>query len=617
MAEALLKEEQDLTKKDREHIKYFESLENRINEINERLAVLDEKEELTPEEEKERRNKQTWRQRFRSDLKFAQELDRFKKNIKARGGTILTEFKISTDKLQNFDIDGNVQNDLAGQVDVLVVFDETETVEIYDWKTIRKKPDSSPPYYKETNTSSDKAPQVEFGRENGYDTRRQSKHNFQQQIYARVLEMEMGVKVAGVYIIPITIPILTTVPTVGKDGEKKYVLKDNYFFTRTDKQPRDEDNYKPEIAINIKDLYQYDLNKQRVLHHLPNADETAEQKRARMERLKQKNAIKSNEKRDSAIVDNISRMRAELKKRLTEARKLSGKNPEEAKKIKAMIRKFQNDLEEQTDALKAAIYIKNSHFELVGDENTPGLYEKMIKAVDEDDALELMDRFRMQAQSYDILDNIKEALELGLSPEDTAKLQETEEYKMLQAAIAARDNTLRRFFDVAGSMIAQKLSSYRSLAAQDAINDHYAITIAHFKNKIKEHKNNRDKFDSQKVFDKKLKDLENKLALAEEKKTELSVTPEQIVKELKQLPRDISFMSFQAISASSSSDKILSLFVKMTKFRFDDGNMKAKQAAMRLQKAVDDFGGLDGVYKYFLSDNAENFYESILEEGHE
>jgi hypothetical protein len=315
-------------------------------------------------------------------------------------------------------------------------------------------------------------------------------------------------------------------------------------------------------------------------------------------------------------------MKAQIKKRLKDAKKLTATDPEEASRLKALMRKFENDLADATDALKAATYIDNAHFELVGDENNPGLYEKMILASDESDALGLMDRFRMQVQSYKVLDNIKETLELGLSQEDLTKLSETEEYKKLQEAITSRDNALSRFFDVAGSMIAEKLATYRSQSAEDSINDHFAISIAHFESKIKEtteemNKRAGEEGYSRSTYENKIKSYEKSLAIANEKRTELSVTPAQIIEELRQGPRDLSIFSFYAISATSSSDKILSLFAKMTKFRFDDGDMEAKRSAMRLQKAVDDFGGLSGVMKYVIGDNAESFYDRILETGEE
>ena len=147
-------------------------------------------------------------QPYTEALDFAQyynDMLEFKTMVESRGGRILTEVLVHSDKVLG--VDGKTPMQVAGQIDILAVYEDREdvderyrgTVEIYDLKSNKNFLMDEPGI---------KDSYLGFGQRRFPE--KLSGYAFQLLVYKRILEEELGMTVKDCFIIPVHTPTVDT-----------------------------------------------------------------------------------------------------------------------------------------------------------------------------------------------------------------------------------------------------------------------------------------------------------------------------------------------------------------------------------------------------------------------
>jgi len=590
--------------------------------------------------------------RLYASLDFYNKIVSMKNQIEERGGRILTEVLVHTDKMLDIN-DGSRQVSVAGQIDMLVIYEDDESVdpeyrgkvEIYDFKTMHYEPKPAAPYYEIVRDFT-------FG----LNSKKQAGYSLQLMLYQRILEEELGFEVKDLFLIPITVPEVGLNSYENDKGEiVNEVYIDGHFEIsevndyKINEQPSgkitieaslDENGkIKKTYSINIKTFYNTPFGNQGALVY-------NKAKRIAFERMRSKYNPKfgdekvKKEKEDFAnvdlLLDNkqqrinklIDDIKIYLEKRLTDINRSIDKDPKKQDKQKTEINKLKTDISDLDKIRSLNTFIHASYLELYGTENMLGLndkFELVINSYNQGDigsseAIRDIEDIRRIAENYNILDEIMNALLEGTSDKDLNEIKKMDSFKELETAIEIKKKLLDvRYQYEMERLLGNNLEMYLNENLNKSVDDfikgkqiQYEQKIKDLEKKIKENPSN-DKFKTQLKYykDRYKKNMERfKDTLVRDAGT--------LVRDFKQLNRDIGFIERFLTAPISTSSGILSSYAMMLKFHLTEAEWNMKDIALEIQQAAKKLSSavFDQSAFNFLpnqGDNPQKFYDPILE----
>jgi len=118
-------------------------------------------------------------------IKLRDSILAFKKYIQDKGGIIKTEMIVHTDKILSSDLSQHIR--VAGQADIVVLYPNTKTFDVYDIKTMNQ-------YIPRSHELYTRKDYKEYTKFTGYSPKKMMEHAFQLQNYVRMIELETGYK---------------------------------------------------------------------------------------------------------------------------------------------------------------------------------------------------------------------------------------------------------------------------------------------------------------------------------------------------------------------------------------------------------------------------------------
>jgi hypothetical protein len=580
-------------------------------------------------------------------LDFYNEMLAIRKQIEDRGGRIVTELIVHTDKMMNRDGSDTISS--AGQIDMLAIYeDKVEVdpeyrgkVQIYDFKTMSYPPKESAPYYGKSSS----------GFQTGFGAKKQAQYALQLMLYKRILEEELGLNVMDVFIIPINIPSVNTDynGNVFIDGHYDVVKVNDYIITEDDngnikmEVKKDGDQAAKTSIINIKTFSSTPIGDVGRVYSMV-------KKLVYQKRLPSKYDIKfgdddiKKEKEDPFIVtDEIKKLKEDklnniiddikiyIQKRLNDINKSISNDPKEQSEQRAAMIKLQTDLNEIETDHKLYTFIQSSYFELYGTETKKGLkdkFEEIINAYNANDpdmssdrAIAELNDIRMITENYNILDDIMNALLDGLKDNELNNLKQTEWFQDLETAIEIKKKLLDVRYDYEiKRILSNSMAGFLSSNADRAANDHiksqelyYNQKIDRLKELIKTNPGGKNNYQARinRLESSKKKNLEYY-------KDVLIRNAETLTRDLTQLPRDIGFVERFLTAPISTSSSILSTYAMMLKFKLTEAEWDMKDIIFEVQQAAKELSSSvfdQGMFNFLPTegDNPEKFYDPILE----
>lgn len=574
---------------------------------------------------------------------FVKDIQAFKEHVQKRGGRILTEVIVNSNKLLS--TDGTRSMRVAGQIDILVIYEDEEgvdpdfrgTVEIYDIKTGSRK-------YKDekgvhgVNQGFGQDPYVVDGQT--VVPSKLSGYAFQMLLYKRILEEELGLKVKDCFLIPLHTP---WVNTTDLDYDAIQMQK----FSRT---LRDEKQFPG--TINIKEIQTVkgeqlgkDVNdnpiyapsilgysdlEKRALDRIPELDnETTENKKKQQ---------KKSEGDKLRVQINKARKESELNSILEEIQRTTVKKLDRVRRSKTSreqkerMQTFENDIKELKDLQKIVRFIQEAQENIKGiDDPKTGLkLEGLEKAfirilnnhldpeanVDISETIQRLDEIRMELSDYSILKDIKKAIDNLSNAAAKKTIQEQKEYKQLENLIATVEELEQQFYDHAGRLMAKKLVTYASHNAESAMKNHLNAAVKRLKQKKADLESKLAKEQDagkKQVLAKKIQNLENRIQREYNKIKQFAVDEDAIVEAFRRLPRDVSLTGRMLHSPGSSSDMIISLFSKMIKFQVYKSDQEIHDMMLDTQFLMEEVAEQLDKKTRGLTDTPKKFYEPITE----
>jgi hypothetical protein len=640
LAEAVFTEESELSSdpKGAEKQAKLNELENLEEQIEKQAEVVLNKIGEVAKDWEERTNREKGRMymdlhyeqrkldRLKATKKLYDQLKDLKQKIKDRGGIFRTEVIVHSDKIRTKDF--KEQRSVAGQIDLLVIYEDNEdvdedyrgTVEIYDFKTMHYPPKTEAPYYE--------------GR-HGFKKSKQSEYAMQLLMYQRVLEEELNLKVKDSFIIPIELPHVDPymMEIGGHYGIVETIQYDRKGFDLIPKSNEKGDGYARDILINIKNFKYYRKRRNDSIRLLPssradiNIDEKADEELEKPEYISEDRA----KERENAFTNIIDDIKIYIQKRIERISREISKDPEAAKKQRGVIQKLKNDMEDFNIIGKLTSFVETAHTEIIGTARKEGIVDRFESILLDyyagnsnlSQVINEVDDLRLHAKNYDILDRIKKTL-LNTDADERAKIEKSDLYKKLQEAIEEKQRFLEvRYFDEVDKLMARRLNRYTSKNTNAVASNFIKLRIAEFDRKIAnleeviENTKEEGKKTALKIRLEQIK--KDKINEIKDMQDSLLITEESILRDFQQLPKDISIIQRWGVAAISTSDPILSLYAKMVKWELSKTEKFLKDTAMDIQDLADKLDSSSferGTFDYIgfrKTDNPEKYYKPILE----
>ena len=555
---------------------------------------------------------------YKSYSKYYNDLIGLKKEIHDKGGIIKTEFIVHTDKLVTGDLLGTTS--MAGQIDMLVIFEDDPGVDpeyrnsvmIFDYKSMSNKPLDTIDG-KLFNKKAD-------GKETGYYSNKQGKHSLQLELYKKVIETELGLKVLDTYVIPIHVPDFTY--SFDKDGNPIFDVNGNFGLFNFVNRPSGK--IEMPFSISTKTMMFYEQNRKIAASRIKNFNEETTEDEELIEETEGEKLYKEKqfERRNTTYGQITNVLKIYVQRRLDNLKRNKNSTAEE----KSFFKKMQNDLDMLENTESVLKFIVSAYSEIFGSNKykMEGLYHtfnNIIKNYYEgnitpDRVLNDLDSIRIHAQSYEVLDDIKKMFDTLLDEKEFKSIKESEEYKLLEEAIAAKDAILNKYYIEIQEILADRLSQFVSKSGDDAVKRIENAISERIKEDIEyvQKQLNDATTESQKVFyTKRLEVLNHELIKLSEKIKEMKFDKESIRQDLVQASKDISWLDYKLISAISTNDKIIALYSKLIKFKLMMAEDKSRDSAFEVQKLFNDLESAVGT----INTDKDDAFSPILEETEE
>lgn len=559
-----------------------------------------------------------------------------KAHIKSKGGIIKVEVKIHSDNVITHE---HKQISLAGQIDILAIYEDNDSVdpeyrgqfEIYDYKTSKRGvAKDSPDLFTSYNKDGKKI--LVFGGNNTYLPKDQMGHTFQQLLYSRIIETALGWKFRNAFIIPIVIPGVNTY-SIEPTG--------NYHVARTSGNNGRLQGDHP-LVLNIRTFKDHTVNENGedvtyfgfnrlnkiVRERIPSDNTTdPEDKNAHVKEIKED----ENRVRNSKIADTLIKITAYMEGQLR-ALRVKNQDASITKAERSRIKTLGHELNKFNDMGKLWYFALDGMDDILGKQNEYG--ETVVKSLMDvlKDALlnykqsnsnpevlkqtiETAESIRLHIQNYSaILGDIKAIFDQAPEKEREA-IKADKDYKRLESAVAAIKNIEDFYFSQAENLLAEKLASYASQEAGERNAEHSAARRGRYEEKLakaNEILNDPSSSDKAKAKAEAAKaSAESTIKTINLKEEQFTVTKETILRDLKQLPRDIGIMERYLLSPTSTSDASLALYMKMVKFSIMDAETALQRKGIEMQKFVETF--LETTASKHLKLDSEKVFEKILE----
>lgn len=557
-----------------------------------------------------------------------------KAHIHKNGGVIKVETNIKSDKI--IIPDGKGARTVAGQIDMLVIYENKQgvpdnykgTFEIYDYKSMKywlTGTDANETLYKRM----DKDPNNEWA--TGYTPQKQMEHAFQQLMYARIIEEELGFKFKDAYIIPVSVPQIN-IATAAMAG--------NFGIGQTEFGKAEGDH---PLVINIKSFkgatfieegkkvhyYGHDELRNKTKNMLPsdtdpNVETGTDEDRAQ-KRINKREADRENDEVLKLIEDIEGYIETTIKNLNKRSKKKSN-----AKEIRTKLNKLQSELSSFKGIKKIWMFALDASDDILGkvDENKEVISKSLTSVIDEailfyeqnpnfpgrlEKTIATFEEVRELIDSYqNLLTRIQASINQA-SPKERKRIQEDKNYKRVEKAIAAINSLEGKFVNYGQNLIAARLANYISEDATESNEMHHAAKrkrLTDYKKEIEGISKTAPDF-LKKHYVRKLENISNSLKTLDETEEKLTITKESIIEQLKQLPDDIGIIQRYLLSASGSSDHLLALYAKMLKFEIMSAEKILQQKGVEMQLFVEDLLKNLGLSSIPL--NATSFYDPITE----
>lgn len=567
-----------------------------------------------------------------SIIQFEKDLLEFKNYIHSKGGRILTEVPISTNKALSKN--GKVNMEVAGMIDVLVIYEDREgvdpeyrgKVELYDLKTTKRKfRDKKGIDGSDIGFGQKKYP----GKLSGYA--------FQLLLYSRILEEELGVEVKDAFLMPVHTPSLD----MSNLNDIKYSNYQMQRFTKSTSEGQFEG------TINIKDIKTTSgvlINNGGQTHkvNVLGYKELKARAQKRIPKIKTSNQDKQKEKEISEgekIRNEIDKARteSELTKLMEDLsinvastinRLRRSKGNEEALE---RIKKLENDLKELKTIQKVTLFAQQAYENIFGIKDKEGNVEfvGMLESfntiinnhydpsveTDLGETIKQLDEIRLALGDYDILDNIKVSIDNLSDGPVRDNIKKTEGYKNLTRTIEMRDKIKKDFMDHAAKLMAKQLVRYATVEGDTEIKQHFSSKTKRLKEKLDTLKALQAAGDQ--TVDYRIKNLENKIKRVENDIEKFTVDEASIEAALKRLPEDISPFARLLYAPGASSDAISALFAKMVKYKTYDSDLEIETKGIEMQTFLTNLAPDLGIsmkgLNYGVTNSPKKFFAPMLE----
>jgi hypothetical protein len=560
----------------------------------------------------------------------------FRNTIVSKGGYIMTEVVVHNDSLV---FKGNITS-IAGSIDILAVY--PDGVEIYDIKTKKGYLSNNAEMFV-----------VQNGKEQGYDRNSQGEHSLQVLAYTKMLEQMTDLKVKGAGIIHLTIQKLhinddSAEPIVAEVVNDNIV---NYAYKIGEPIAKNRLFDNP-IVINITKLDGWAANKRKIDEMFGKTAEANENNftevpidnildkseltklieqiklslESQLKRLKQT-------KNDADILKLISEKELELstttdKTRTKELQKeIKEYKKNTVKAIATRIKKLQNEIDEYNGFEQVALYIDTSFEEFYGNKENPYGYLRQFELIRDsynngsmnlDKASEELDSMRRNLLSYNMLDTIDQYIKSDSNLTERLSNEHNDAYIKLQKSLAAKTSILKNYNDLMIGILAKKMNEFVNENANNTALDLKAIWENEYTEKIK---NLNTKLNQKLANGEDVKKTREAILKLEQEKAKFDktynskfyLTTESITETLTNLGEDIGGFERLFISASSSSDTIMALFMTMLRWKLDDSDRKIKDIEFNLSKAIEDFQKFDKS-NLFNKVDSNDYYKFMLED---
>lgn len=579
-------------------------------------------------------------QPYTEALDYAQyynDIMEFKATIEARGGRILTEVIVHSDKVLG--LDGKTPMQVAGQIDILAVYDDKDgvddayrgTVEIYDLKSNKNFLLDEPGI---------KDSYLGFGQRKFPE--KLSGYAFQMLVYKRILEEELGLTVKDCYIIPIHTPDVDTNTQLYKNFKMQ---KFHNTLTSEDQFPGSinikefktkKGQYKGKTEtdeeIRTDDILGYDDLLKRVKDRIPEvdyqADSTNQQKKEEGgEKIREQVNSLRKESQLKAIVE---QMQINITKQLDRLKRTKN-SKEKMERVKAL----ENDIKDLDNISSFGRFIREAYENIKGLKDKKGnikfegLQSGFIRVLnahldpaastDIGETIKKLDEIRIELGEYDVLKDIKQAIDNIQDDNVREALQSNEEYKQLEELIEIVEELNNQFIDHGARIMAKRLVAYASVDSNTAIKEHLGAKIKRMEEKLakKQEMHNAalqqgDSASASKHY-KAAKQIQDDIKEFKEKIEKFAVDEDAIVEALKRLPKDVSITGKLFHSSASSSDVITALFAKMIKFQVYESDIEIHNMNLDVQLFLEDNSADLGIKDNKVSDQPKEFFQPILE----